>query len=51
MARRKLKSIITPNTLGSMIEYSLISNILDRKCEMTKKTMEYPRDESKLIPL
>jgi hypothetical protein len=51
MARRKLKSIITPNILESMIEYSLISSILNRICEMTKKTMEYPRNESQLIPL
>jgi hypothetical protein len=46
MVRRKLKPIITPNTLESMIEYTLISSILDRICEMTKETMEYPRDES-----
>jgi hypothetical protein len=27
----------TPNTLESMIEYTLISSILDRICEMIKK--------------
>jgi hypothetical protein len=51
MAKRKLKSIVTPNTLGSMVEYSLISSILNKICEMTKKTMEYPRNDSRLVPL
>jgi hypothetical protein len=37
MERRKLKPIITLNTLESIIEYMLISSILDRICEMTKK--------------
>jgi hypothetical protein len=45
-AKKKLKLIITPNTLESIIEYMLTSSILDRICEMTKKTMEYPRDET-----
>jgi hypothetical protein len=39
MARRKLTPIVTPNTLESMIEYILISSILDIICEMTKKTI------------
>jgi hypothetical protein len=34
MARRKLTPIFTPNTLAFMIEYTLISNILDKICEM-----------------
>jgi hypothetical protein len=33
MARGKLTPIFTPNTLESMIEYTLISSILDRICE------------------
>jgi hypothetical protein len=37
MARRKLPPISIPNTLESMIEYTLISRILDRVCEMTTK--------------
>ncbi len=42
---------MTPNTLESIIEYMLISSILHRIYEMTKKTMEYPRDETRLVPL
>jgi hypothetical protein len=38
MGKRKLKPNVTPNTLESMIEYTLISNILDKLHEMTKKT-------------
>jgi hypothetical protein len=44
MARRKLTPIFTPNTLDFFIEDILISSILDRICEMTTKTWEYPRD-------
>jgi hypothetical protein len=51
MAKRKLSPIVTPNTLETIIEYVLISNILDRICEMTKKPSEYPRDDTKLDPL
>jgi hypothetical protein len=43
MAKRKLSPIVTPNTLESMIEYTLISSILKRICKMTKKTLEYPK--------
>jgi hypothetical protein len=35
--KKKIEPIITPNTLESMIEYMLISSILDRICETTKK--------------
>jgi hypothetical protein len=45
MARRKLPPIFTPNTLESTIEYTLISSILDRICEMTTKPWEYPRND------
>jgi hypothetical protein len=38
MAKKQLSLIVTPNTLENMIEYTLILNILDRICDMTKKT-------------
>ncbi len=34
-----------------MIQYTLISSILDRICEMKKKPLEYPRDDTQPIPL
>jgi hypothetical protein len=37
MARKRFPPIFTPNTLESMIEYTLISSILDKICEMTTK--------------
>ncbi len=43
MARRKLTPIVTPNTLESVIQYTLISSILDKIFEMTKKPSEYPK--------
>jgi hypothetical protein len=46
MARRKLTPIVTPNTLESMIQYTLISSILDKICEMTKKPLEYQKDHT-----
>jgi hypothetical protein len=39
MGRRKLTPNVTPNTLESMIEYTLISSISNRICEMTKATL------------
>jgi hypothetical protein len=51
MARGKLPLIFTPNTLKSVIEYTLISSILDRICEMTIKPCECPRDDTWLLPL
>jgi hypothetical protein len=48
MERRKLTPNVTPNTLELMIEYTLISSILNRICEMTKKSLEYPRDDTRL---
>jgi hypothetical protein len=51
MAKRKLSPTVTPNTLESMIEYMLISNILERICEITKNPLEYPKDNIKLDPL
>jgi hypothetical protein len=49
--KKKLSPTITPNTLETMIEYMLISNILDRICEMIEKPLEYPRNDTKLDPL
>jgi hypothetical protein len=46
MARAKLPLIFTPNTLESMIEYTLISSILNKICDMTTKPWEYPRDDT-----
>jgi len=50
MAKRKLSPIVTLNTLESMIEYMLISSILERICEITKKLLEYPKDNTRLDP-
>jgi hypothetical protein len=43
--------MVTPNTLETMIEYTLICNILNRVCEMTTKPLEYLRDLNLLEPL
>jgi hypothetical protein len=50
MAKRKLSPTVTQNTLESMIEYTLISSILKRIYNMTKKLLEYPRNNTKLDP-
>ncbi len=34
-----------------MIEYTLILVILNRICEMTKNSLEHPKDDTKLNPL
>jgi len=34
-----------------MIEYTLISSILNKICEMMKKPLEYSKDDTKLDPL
>jgi hypothetical protein len=44
MAKRKYTSMVTPNTLETMIEYTLISSILNRICEMRKTPLEYLRN-------
>jgi hypothetical protein len=41
----------TPNTLEIMIEYTLISSILDRICKMIKTPLQYLRDPTLLDPL
>jgi hypothetical protein len=43
--------MVTANIFETMIEYILISSILDRICEMTKKLLEYPRNPTLLNPL
>jgi hypothetical protein len=50
MAKQKITRMVTPNTLKIMIEYLLISSILNRICEMTTKPLEYPRDPTLLDP-
>ncbi len=51
MGRKKLTPIVTPKTLESMIEYTLISNILEKLCEMTIKPLEYLKDDTQLFPI
>jgi hypothetical protein len=51
MTRGKLPPIFTLKTLELMIEYTLISSILDIICEMTTKPWECPRDDTWLLPL
>jgi hypothetical protein len=48
---KKINTKCHTKHLESMIEYTLISRILDRICEMTKNLLEYPRDDTKLDPL
>jgi hypothetical protein len=50
MERKKLTPNVTPNILESMIEYTLMSSILDKFYEMTKKSLEYSRDDTRLNP-
>jgi len=52
MGRIKLTPTIKPNILKSMIEYTLISNILNRIYEMKKKKnpLGYIRDDTKVDP-
>ncbi len=51
MAKKKITAIVTPNTLETMIKYTLISSILNRICEMIKTPLEYPRNPTLLDPL
>jgi hypothetical protein len=51
MGRRKSTPNVTLNILESIIEYTLISSILDKICEWTKKTLGYPRNDTILNPL
>ncbi len=49
MVKGKFSPIFTPNTLESMIEYILISSILERICEMSTNLWECQRDDSRLL--
>jgi hypothetical protein len=51
MVRGKLPLIFTPNTLESMIEYTIFSSILNKICEMTTKPWEYLKNDTRLLPL
>jgi hypothetical protein len=48
ITKRKFIAMVTPNTLETMIEYTLISSILHRISEMLKTPLEYPRDSTLL---
>jgi hypothetical protein len=50
MPKKIITSMVRPNTLETMVEYTLISSILDRICEMIKTPLEYPRDPTLLEP-
>jgi hypothetical protein len=50
MAKGKLSPIFTPNTLESMIKYTLISSIFERICEKTTKPWECQRNDNRLLP-
>jgi hypothetical protein len=51
MTRGNFSPNFMPNTLESMIEYTLISSILEKLCEMTTKPWECQRDDGWLFPL
>jgi hypothetical protein len=51
LAKRKYIGMVSPNTLKTIIEYTLISSILNRICEMTTKLLGYPKDPTLLDPL
>jgi hypothetical protein len=50
MEKQKFMIMVTLNTLETMIEYTLISSILDRICKMTTKSLQYTRDPTLLDP-
>jgi hypothetical protein len=50
MAKKKFKAMFSPNTLEAMIEYILISSILNIICKFIKTPLEYPRDPTLLDP-
>jgi hypothetical protein len=43
MGRSKSTPNVTQNTLESIIEYTLISNILNKICEMTERIVGIPK--------
>jgi hypothetical protein len=50
MAKRKFTTMVTPNTLEIVVEYTLISNIQYRIWKMIKTPLEYPRNPTMLNP-
>jgi hypothetical protein len=50
MAKLKFIGMVTPNTLKTMIEYTLISSILNKICKMTTRLLEYLKDPTLLDP-
>jgi hypothetical protein len=48
MEKRKLTPNVTPNTLESMIEYTLFSSILYKICELTKNSWNIQKMDTKL---
>jgi hypothetical protein len=50
MAKQKFTRMVTPNTLETIIEYTLISSILNKICKMTTKPLEYPKNPTLLDP-
>jgi hypothetical protein len=51
MAKKPFPIVVTPNTLETIIEYTLILSILNRICEMIKTPLEYQGDPTLLNPL
>jgi hypothetical protein len=51
MAKQNFIGMVTLNILETMIEYTLILNMLNRICKMTTKPLEYPKDSTLLEPL
>jgi hypothetical protein len=49
VAKGKFSPIFTLNALESMIEYTLISSILERICEMSTNPWECQRDDNWLL--
>jgi len=51
MVKKKIIAMVTPNTLETMIEYTLISIILDIIWKMIKTSLKFPRNPALLNPL
>jgi hypothetical protein len=51
MAKLKFIGMVTPNILKTMIEYILISSILNKICKMTIRLLEYLKVSTLLDPL
>jgi len=51
MAKLKFIGMVTPNILKTMIEYILISSMLNKICKMTIRLLEYLKVSTLLDPL